>query len=259
MRILYASKTDVGMKRDNNEDNYLVLPEENCFAVFDGMGGHAAGEVASAIATSEVREFFLLTGQDEEATWPFKGDRQKTYDENRCITSIKLANARIMEASELEAARKNMGTTAVMMHFVERNGSGPKCLLAHVGDSRGYQFRDGVLKRITIDHSLVEEYLRMGKITEEEARNFPQKNIILRALGQTKVVDVEVNTFVPEPGDIFFVCSDGLSGMVPDDQMQAILQRVPDLETAAKKLVDAANANGGVDNCTVVLAQYQPA
>jgi len=257
MRIQHASKSDVGMKRDNNEDNLMVLPEEKCFAVFDGMGGHAAGEVASAIAANEVKEFFILTGRDEEATWPFKGDRQKSYDENRCITSIKLANARIIEASEQDGAKKNMGTTAVMMHFVERNG-GPKCLVAHVGDSRGYHFRGGVLKRITIDHSLVEEYLRMGKITEEEAKNFPQKNIILRALGQQKQVDVEVNSFVPEAGDIYMVCSDGLSGMITDEAMQAIMQRSPNIDAAAKKLIDTANANGGVDNVTVVLAQFQP-
>jgi protein phosphatase len=258
MRILYASKSDVGMKRDNNEDNFLVFPEQNVFAVFDGMGGHAAGEVASAIAGNEVKEFFAFTGKDEEATWPFKGDRTKSYDENRCVTAIKLANARIIEASEQDGAKKNMGTTAVMVHFVERNGSGAKAYVAHVGDSRVYLFRGGKLERITIDHSLVEEYLRMGKITQEEAKNFPQKNIILRALGQQKVVDVEINAWSPLPGDTFLVCSDGLSGMVTDEVMQAIMQKTANLEAAAKKLIDTANANGGVDNVTVILAQYQP-
>jgi protein phosphatase len=259
MRILHAAKTDVGMKRDNNEDNFLVYPEQNVFAVFDGMGGHAAGEVASSIAASEVREFFTFTGKDEDATWPFKGDRERTYDENRVVTGIKLANARILEASEQDGAKKNMGTTAVLVHFVERNGAGPKALVAHVGDSRVYLFRQGQLQRITIDHSLVEEYLRLGKITAEEAKNFPQKNIILRALGQQKIVDVEINAMEPQPGDVFLLCSDGLSGMVSDEMMQAILQKTPNLETAAKKLIDTANANGGVDNVTVILAQYQPA
>ena len=258
MRILHAAKSDVGMKRDNNEDNLLVFPEQNCFAVFDGMGGHAAGEVASAIAANEVKEFFSFTGKDEEATWPFKGDRSKSYDENRCVTAIKLANARIIEASEQDGAKKNMGTTAALVHFVERNGQGPKALVAHVGDSRVYLFRQGQLQRITIDHSLVEEYLRLGKITQEEAKNFPQKNIILRALGQQKVVDVEINAYQPQPGDIFLACSDGLSGMVTDEVMQAILQKTPNLEAATKKLIDTTNANGGVDNVTVILAQYQP-
>jgi len=260
MQIRHAAKSDVGMKRDNNEDNLLVFPEQNLFAVFDGMGGHAAGEVASSIAASEVREFFDFTGKDEDATWPFKGERERSYDENRAVTAIKLANARIIEASEQDGAKKNMGTTAVMVHFVERNGAGARALVAHVGDSRVYLFRNGQLQRITIDHSLVEEYLRMGKITQEEAKNFPQKNIILRALGQQKVVDVELNVYQPQPGDIFLLCSDGLSGMVNDDVMQSILSKnAANLEAATKKLIDTANANGGVDNVTVILAQYQPA
>ena len=257
MRINYAAKTDVGMKRDNNEDNLLVFPEQNVFAVFDGMGGHAAGEVASAIAVNEVKEFFTFTGKDEDATWPFKGDREKSYDENRAVTAIKLANQRIIEQSEQDGAKKNMGTTAVMVHFVERNGNGPRALVAHVGDSRVYLFRNGQLQRITVDHSLVEEYLRMGKITQEEAKNFPQKNIILRALGQQKVVDVEINVWEPHAGDIFMLCSDGLSGMVEDKFMESILQKQSgNLEACAKKLLDTANANGGVDNSTVVLARY---
>src|SRR3954471_31269 len=259
MQIHHAAKSAVGMKRDNNEDNLLVFPEQNVFAVFDGMGGHAAGEVASAIAVNEVKEFFTFTGKDEDATWPFKGDRQKSYDENRAVTAIKLANARIIEQSEQDGAKKNMGTTAVMVHFVERGSAGPRALVAHVGDSRVYLFRANQLQRITIDHSLVEEYLRLGKITAEEAKNFPQKNFILRALGQQKNVDVEINVCQPQAGDIFLICSDGLSGMVTDEVMQAIVARnAGNLESAAKKLIDTANANGGVDNVTVVLAQYRP-
>jgi protein phosphatase len=151
-----------------------------------------------------------------------------------------------------------MGTTAVLLHFTERDGAGPKAVVAHVGDSRAYRFRDGQLRRLTIDHSLVEEYLRLGKLTEEEARDFPQKNIILRALGQQRVVDVELNTCVLQAGDTFLVCSDGLSGMLSDDEMQDILSKASSVEAAVKKLVDTANANGGIDNVTVILAQYQP-
>ena len=258
MRINYAAKTDVGMKRDNDEDNFLVFPEQNVFAVFDGMGGHAAGEVASAIAANEVKEFFTYTAKDGDATWPFKAERDKNYDENRTLTAIKLANQRIIEQSAQDGAKKNMGTTAVMVHFIDRNSAGAKAVVAHVGDSRVYLFRGGRLQRVTIDHSLVEEYLRLGKITAEEAKNFPQKNIILRALGQQKVVDVEVNELAPEPGDVFLLCSDGLSGMVTDEMMQAILQKANGLDAAAKKLIDTANANGGIDNVTVILAQYLP-
>ena len=247
------------MKRDNNEDNLLVFPEQNLFCVFDGMGGHAAGEVASGIAAREVKEFYELTGKDPEATWPFKDDRQKTYDENRLVTSIKLANARIIETSEADPSKKNMGTTSVACNFVERNGQ-VKAVVGHTGDSRAYLFRENKLKRITIDHSLVEEYLRMGKITEEEAKNFPQKNIILRALGQQRQVDVEVNVHEPKVGDIFLICTDGLSGMVEDKFMESILQKqAANLETCSKKLLDTANANGGVDNSTVILVRYEGA
>jgi len=256
VRISHAARTDVGMKRDNNEDNYLVYPEQNLFAVFDGMGGHAAGEVASGIAVREMKEFFELTGKDPEATWPFKDDRSRNYDENRLVTAIKLCNARIMETSEQDSSKKNMGTTCVSLLFVDRR-SEPKAYVAHTGDSRVYLFRDSKLKRITIDHSLVEEYLRLGKITEEEAKNFPQKNIILRALGQQRQVEVEINGHEPRPGDLFMLCSDGLSGMVEDRILESILQKQSgNLEACAKKLLDTANANGGVDNSTVVLARY---
>src|SRR4051794_4483024 len=183
MRIEHAAKSDVGMKRDNNEDNFLSLPEQNLFAVFDGMGGHAAGEVASGIAAAEVKEFYELTAKDEDQTWPFKEERAKSYDENRLVTAIKLANARIIEASKGDSGKKNMGTTSVAIHMVERNGVA-KALVAHTGDSRAYLFRAGALQRITVDHSLVEEYIRMGRITVEESKNFAHKNIILRALGQ---------------------------------------------------------------------------
>ena len=256
MHISHAARTDVGMKRDNNEDNYLVYPEQDLFAVFDGMGGHAAGEVASGIAVREMKEFFELTGKDPEATWPFKDDRSRSYDENRLVTAIKLCNARIMETSEQDTSKKNMGTTCVSLHFVDRREE-PKVFIAHTGDSRGYLFRDGKLKLITIDHSLVEEYLRLGKITEEEAKNFPQKNIILRALGQQRQVDVEINAHQPIAGDLFMLCSDGLSGMVEDRILESILTKQSgNLEACAKKLLDTANANGGVDNSTVVLVRF---
>ena len=256
MRILHAARTDVGMKRDNNEDSFLALPAEGLFAVFDGMGGHAAGEVASGIAVQEMREFFQLTGRDPEATWPFKEDREKSYDENRLVTAIKLVNQRILEASEADASRKNMGTTCVSAHFAERDG-GARAIVAHAGDSHVYQLREGHLRRITIDHSLVEEYLRQGKITEEEARSFPQKNIILRALGQQPQVEVEVHEHELRPGDLLMLCSDGLSGMVEDPVMEAILQRSSGLDSAARRLLDTANANGGVDNSTVILVLYE--
>ncbi|HET7785952.1 MAG TPA: Stp1/IreP family PP2C-type Ser/Thr phosphatase [Myxococcales bacterium] len=245
------------MRRDNNEDNLLVFPEQRLFAVFDGMGGHAAGEVASSIAAREMKEFFELTGKDPETTWPFKDERARSYDENRLVTAIKLCNARIIEASERDSAMKNMGTTCVALNLVEREGQ-VRALVAHAGDSRAYLFREGKLRRLTVDHSLVEEYLRLGKITEDEARVFPQRNIILRALGQQRQLEVEIRSHDPQAGDLFLLCSDGLSGMVDDRALESILEKhSARLEACARKLIDAANANGGVDNSTVVLVRLE--
>ena len=149
-----------------------------------------------------------------------------------------------------------MGTTCVSALLVDGDGR-PRAIVAHAGDSRAYLLRDGKLRRITIDHSLVEEYLRQGKITEEEARTFPQKNIILRALGQQREVDVEVHEHALSPGDVLMLCSDGLSGMVEDPAIEAILRRSAGLPAAAGALLDAANQNGGIDNSTVILVRYE--
>lgn len=142
MRIEVAGFTHVGMKRNHNEDNFLLLPEENLFCVADGMGGHASGEIASQIAIEELAEFFKFTAKDEDATWPFKMDRGRNYDENRLATGIKLANARIFERATVENKYKGMGTTIVSAHF-----SKSIAYLAHVGDSRGYYYRAGLLGR----------------------------------------------------------------------------------------------------------------
>lgn len=253
MNIVYGATTHVGMKRDHNEDAFMIFPEQRVLAVCDGMGGHASGEVASKLACDEIRQFFEMTGNDQDATWPYKLDKTATYDENRISVSVRLANQSVFERSQSDPKCRGMGTTFVGMCFSEEG----KAIVAHAGDSRGYLFRGGEIKRITIDHSLVEEYIRMGRLTEEEARNFPQKNIILRALGQQPKLDVEVNTHVPEEGDIFLLCSDGLSGMIDDARMQEILRaKSEDLDGCSKAMIDAANAAGGLDNVTCVLARF---
>jgi protein phosphatase len=253
MRLLFASGSDVGRRRRNNEDDLLVYPEEKAFAVFDGMGGHAAGEVASALAADEVREYFRATSRSGEGSSAAGGPSGAA----RCVASLQRANERILEASALDGAKRNMGTTAVLLHFEDRDAAGTAALVAHVGDSRAYHFSGGRITRVTADHSLVEEYLRLGKLTEEEAKHFPQRNVILRALGQQRIVDVEINVRMPQAGDVFLVCSDGLSGMIDDAAMESILREAHDLEAAVQALIDTANGNGGVDNVTVILVQYQ--
>jgi len=253
MKIEVSGQTHVGMKRNHNEDNLLLLPEERLFVVADGMGGHSSGEVASKIAVEEVAEFFRMTSQDLEITWPYKMDKQKNYDENRLATGVKLANMRIFEKASSETKYKGMGTTIVTVYFAKDS----EVVVGHVGDSRVYFFRDNTLRQVTEDHSLLNDYLKAKKLTPEEIEAFPHKNVIVRALGMKDTVNVDINRVEPKDGDIFLLCSDGLSGMVTDKQMEQILQSQSDLDKACAQLIDAANANGGNDNVTCVLAQYR--
>lgn len=252
MRIRYAGNSHVGMKRNHNEDNLCLLPDENLYIVADGMGGHAAGEVASRMAVETVSQFYKDTSEDEEVTWPFKMDRAKKYEENRIVTSIKLANLRIYEEALANAKKKGMGTTVVAVNFT-KDGA----YLGHVGDSRIYRFRAGQLKQMTEDHSLLNDYIKMKELTPEEIENFPHKNVIVRALGMKDSVLVDVAYEQPEHGDIYLLCSDGLSGEVTDAEMAKILGETgDDLEKGCNRLIQTANQNGGKDNVTVVLAQF---
>lgn len=250
MRIEVAGTTHVGMKRNHNEDSFLMLPEESLFCVADGMGGHSSGEIASKIAVEELAEFFRMTSRDIEATWPFKMDKSRNYDENRLATAIKLANIRIYERAAAEQKYKGMGTTIVTVYFAANHA-----YVAHVGDSRVYYFRDGELRQITEDHSLLNDYLKAKKLTPEEIEAFPHKNVIVRALGMKDTVQVDVSRFEPMDGDVFLLCSDGLSGMVSDAQMREILSNTKALDVACSQLIDLANAAGGNDNVTCILTR----
>jgi len=251
MRIEYAGQTDVGRSRDHNEDAYLLAPESDLFIVADGLGGHAAGEVASAMAVKEIAGFFQATDADGELTWPFKMDRSQSYDENRLGTAIKLANSKIHAHSLSDPNCKRMGSTIVSVYF--RKG---KAIFGHVGDSRAYLWRGGEFSQVTEDHSLLAQFIRQGNMTPEEIENFPHKNVILRALGQNDSVEVELQSHDIQSGDIYLLCSDGLSGMITDAHIAQIMESFgDDIEGATRELVDAANMAGGKDNVTVVLAR----
>lgn len=254
MRIDVAGQSHVGMKRNHNEDNYLLLPEEQLFCVADGMGGHSSGEIASKIAVDELAEFFKMTSADGDATWPYKMDKSLNYDENRLSTAIKLANMRIFERAANDAKYRGMGTTIVTVFFNKN-----QLYVGHVGDSRVYHFRAGVLKQLTEDHSLLNDYLKAKKLTPEEIEAFPHKNVIVRALGMKDTVQVDVSRLEPQDGDLVLLCSDGLSGMVTDKTIQETLSQVDNLEHACSTLIDLANANGGNDNVTCILARYHSA
>ena len=250
-RIEVAGETNVGRKRNHNEDNFAIMPDFGLFMVADGMGGHASGEVASKMAVDAMQEFFSQTQDDPERTWPYKMDRSKGYEENRLITGIKLANLRIYESAQRDARQRGMGTTIVSMFAVEDG-----VYVAHVGDSRVYRVRDGKIEQLTEDHSLLNDYIKMKRLTPEEIANFPHKNVIVRALGMKDTVKVDTRYEQPRANDVYLLCSDGLSGPVTDDEMLQICTTVPDLKGAASKMIEMANKAGGPDNITVVLARW---
>ena len=252
MKIRYAGSTHVGMKRAHNEDNFFLLAEENLYVVADGMGGHASGEVASQIAVETLANFFVDSSKDKEITWPYKEDRSVTYDENRLIIGIKLANRRVYEAAQSDARYRGMGTTIVSL-VCGSTGA----YVGHVGDSRGYLLREGKIEQVTEDHSLLNDYLKVHKLTPEEIEHFPHKNVIVRALGMKDTVSVDVHKLTPRSGDLYMLCSDGLSGMLQDSAiLEAVSEAGHDLEKSCQSLIARANANGGQDNITVVLIEF---
>jgi protein phosphatase len=253
MRVRFAGETNVGMKRTHNEDNLYLPTDERLAIVADGMGGHASGEIASQMAVETVVEFFKSTQEDTEITWPFKLDRGYRYDVNRLITGIKLANVKIFEAAQREPQYRGMGTTIVAALFLD-----DQVLIAHVGDSRLYRVRDGEIQQITEDHSLLNDYIKMKKLSADEIANFPHKNVIVRALGMKETVQVDVYNESPRMGDVYLLCSDGLSGMIDDKKIHDLVHKETDLDKATGNLIGAANAAGGVDNITVVMARLEP-
>ena len=254
-RVRFAGDTNIGRKRDHNEDS-IALPEsgERIAIVCDGMGGHASGEVASRLAVELIVDHFTETGKQQVLTWPYKVDRDLRKDVNRMITGVMLANLEIWERSQREARFKGMGTTCVAMYFLDDH-----LIIGHVGDSRCYRVRGPEMTQMTEDHSLINDYIRMKRVTPEEAENWPHKNVIVRALGMKESVQVDIFTEVPRVGDTYMLCSDGLTGMLKDDTIQHILMSERDLDRAVDRLITAANEEGGVDNISVVLARIEAA
>jgi protein phosphatase len=243
--------SDVGRKRTHNEDSFALVEGEHLYLVADGMGGHASGEVASRMAIETMAEFFAATSADPEATWPYKMDKARGYDENRLVTGIKLANRRIFEAAQRETRLHGMGTTMVALLAV-RDGM----LIGHVGDSRVYRLRGNVLEQLTEDHSLLNDYIKMKSMTPEEIESFPHKNVIVRALGMKETVKVDAILDTPKPGDLYILCSDGLCGPATDDEIRELLLKHKDLREGSQALIDRANEHGGPDNITVVLCRW---
>ena len=227
-----AGLTDTGRRRRQNEDALVCDPP--LFAIADGMGGAQAGELASRLAAAAI----------EEAAQVLRGEEE-------VVDAVRTANARIFQRSLEDPAVAGMGTTATVVLVDETAGA---LTVAHVGDSRAYRYREGTLEQLTIDHSLVGELVRSGRLTEDEAAVHPQRSVITRALGTEADVEVDTRAVDVAPGDLVLLCSDGLSGMVRDDEIARVLDAAGgDPHRAAADLVAAANAAGGEDNVTVVV------
>jgi protein phosphatase len=240
MKLETHAATDRGQLRSNNEDAYLVLAQQRVFAVADGMGGHAAGEVASQLAIDSVAQ--LRVPSDATAA-----------DLSELLTSaIVRANQTISEDGERVVAHSGMGTTLTALGVTADLQT---AVLGHVGDSRAYRLRGGELEQITRDHTWVQEQIESGALAPAQARSHLYAGVLTRALGTQEAVEVDTSVLEIESGDVYLLCSDGLTGMVADESIAAILRNDGSLAESADRLITEANARGGRDNITVVLVR----
>jgi protein phosphatase len=253
MNFTAAGLSDVGLQREHNEDSFCIASEHRLFVVADGMGGHRAGDIASRMATAEVRSFFDATEIDDGAWSNDEEGNALRPDEQRLVSAVKLANQRIFQASIGNRSVQGMGTTIVGALF---NREERRLHIAHVGDSRAYRIRAGEMTQLTRDHSLLNDYLLvMPNLSDAQKERLPS-NVITRALGMQDAVAVDLSDDRVQPGDVYVLCSDGLNGMVADQRILEIVQSsAGDIEWASRALVSEANQNGGEDNITVVLVQ----
>ena len=251
MKYSFFGLTDVGQKRSHNEDAFLYDESHGLAIVADGMGGHAAGEIASGIAVEVIHEFIETMDKEGEVTWPFEYNNEFSFEANLLIAGINLANDKILQKVEENNKLKGMGTTVVAGLF-----KGERVTIAHIGDSRAYYFRNGELSLITEDHSWVNEQLKKGIISEEQAREHPFKNVVTQALGSGEKLLVDIDEVKIEPEDIFLFCSDGVNSMLSYEEMQAVFEENgSNIESLGRKLIERANQAGGDDNITVVIVR----
>lgn len=241
MRFSCAARTDVGVVRSGNEDTYMMANERGLFIVADGMGGHAAGEVASEMAARLIAERYA----------PVKG---MSDDElmGQMVGAIRSANAAIFERTVTEHDKRGMGTTATALALLPT-----RYLIGHVGDSRAYMLRGGVLSQITKDHSYVQEQVDAGRLTPEDARVHPYANVITRCVGSNGDVVPDLFIGTLDPDDLLLIASDGLTGMIEDEELHAILSEDVTLEEMVDRLIAEANRRGGLDNVTVIVVRIE--
>jgi PPM family protein phosphatase len=243
-----ASHTDPGMVRSHNEDSIASIAEKGLVVLADGMGGYNAGEVASGMATTvistELRQ--MLEDKAPHEVDPKSGQKAAL---NMLQEQVTKANTSIYQASQSQPQYAGMGTTLVVALFYDN-----KVMVAHIGDSRMYRMRDDEFSQVTKDHSLLQEQMDAGMLTKEQAKHSANKNLVTRALGIDPTVEPEIHEYDTQPGDIYLLCSDGLSDMVSDEDMGMALQALgANLNLATQQLVQMANDNGGRDNISVIL------
>lgn len=245
MQTQNAAYTHTG-RRKNNEDAFGASPELGLFIVADGMGGYEGGEVASQLTIQTITEFFRRALEDEEATWPFAFDKALSFPENMVDTAVRLASQEVVHRKVGRLSQ--MGSTVVVL-----SARKDRLVLGHVGDSRIYRIRGDEVTQLTVDHSLYEELKSKGGRDMPPLEEFSHPNIITRAIGMPKTRP-ELMIETPRPGDIFLLCTDGLSGVLKDADIGALVQN-PDLDEACKALVDAAYQKGSKDNITAILVK----
>ena len=254
MRLTCAARTDPGRRRENNEDSFCIREDLGLFLVADGMGGHVAGEVASRLVVAEVERFVAATASAGAAAGNAAAAGAGGPPGDRLRSALIEANRRLADRIAADASLHGMATTAVALLAGD-----PAVALAHVGDSRAYRYRANHLTRLTSDHSWVEEQMRAGRLTADAARRHPWRHVVTRAITGTTDVDVEVANLALEPGDRVLLCSDGLSSVVADDRIRAVLHADRPPADVCGELVHRANTAGGPDNVTVVLVDVHAA
>lgn len=247
MRIDVGARTDVGRVRKNNEDSYRLVPPLNLFLLSDGMGGEAHGEIASAIAVETVAAHCLEAEKDPST--PFFGERRRDLSgkTNRLASAVHLANRKIRESALSNPIQQGMGATILAVWL-----DGQRLSLAHVGDSRAYLLRAGIIEQLTWDHSVVAELARQGPVALHDVDASQTQSVLSRALGAEEEVDVDADEHMLLDGDILLLCSDGLTRMVNDEEITRALLAHREAQAAADRLVALANEHGGADNITVV-------
>jgi serine/threonine protein phosphatase PrpC len=252
VQIASSGLTDVGRVRTNNEDSFRVVEPLSLFILSDGMGGEAHGEIASAMAVETVSEYLAKPNEDSGETLHGEVTDNFSLKTRRLKNAIHLANLKIYQSAQKNPEQRGMGATITVVWVDDA-----KLSVAHVGDSRAYLLRSGNLQQLTNDHSLVAEQVRRGLITPQQAEESEMQSVLLRALGAHPDVEVDVEEVGVVPNDVLLLCSDGLTRMVTEPEIAGTLQAEVDPASAAQKLIELANGNGGLDNVTVIVARFQ--